>query len=553
VEKRRTQDNPPNLATKTFTLTATRRPNSLRGWPEERHISINRTRRINNKEILVINPDDPYCEINWSEFIPQNQAHPPLSEVLFRYYHEGIPDASGSTRESASQGYNAGRKGFLSAKFMSLTGRAPHPLPFDSSHLATTILSHTTGTRLTSELISVTSDFYFVLRMAQKKVAEGANNVRISIIRGSVLQRPDGVNPRVYHAKPYYQYYKAHKLYLGNTYKNPASHEYLVWANIPSTAVLHDIALENLERHVLSIPSVHIALRFDDLKRHDVNNINMQKLYSKYPVTLTMELTTGLARFLPLIGIKCDCAAAVIAKVVAEFIRGWRIRLPTQNGNEWEFLGNLFAFTLSYHSGARTAHGEQQQQLRNTQAFLSGLCSGLGVANWHVDMEKQQAMQRRANKHGLAISASRASAIEASTDENSAGLVLRTNAGDGEDDEQEEQDQDKDDDYHGDEQDDDEVMLQSAPLEDFVNKRNKRHVKNYRNRQSRPWRGRGVQPQQEETSEGRNGNNLWTRENTIMIDAAAEDEIFYISDYDDEEEEEEEYDGSEEDSSVYEL
>ncbi|KAL2028165.1 hypothetical protein VTO58DRAFT_110853 [Aureobasidium pullulans] len=201
---------------------------------------------------------------------------------------------------------------------------------------------------------------------------------------------------------PFHQRFKANKDFLGGTWRNPASHEYWVWANIPSTAVTHDFSLADLEEQLTRIPSMYQALRFNKLGC-DMNNEKMQTEYfMDNPIHLTYDLVIGLAEFLPHIGITTNSPDAYLATFVFEFIRGSKIQLARKTEADWNKFAGIFATVLNHH--CNTGPPNALQYAHNAQAFLTGLQHGMGEMNWHLDTKKKGKMLHKIARLGMTCS-----------------------------------------------------------------------------------------------------------------------------------------------------
>ncbi|THY13318.1 hypothetical protein D6D02_04789 [Aureobasidium pullulans] len=550
-----------------------------RGFPEDEVISEDRTRNIKGKEVPVISPDDPPYEA--PNPVPEAEAHTSVPELLFRYYHRGaapMPETEHCPERPgfpSTAGYNGGRKGFLCAKYMSLPHGAPPPHHCSSPHLRASALSHLTGTRITSELISVSSSLYFEMRAAARKVAAGKSDVRISMIRGSGLGRE-----KIYHSMPFHQRFKANKDFLGGTWRNPASHEYWVWANIPSTAVTHDFSLADLEEQLTRIPSMYQALRFDKLGC-GMNNEKMQTEYfMDNPIHLTYDLVIGLAEFLPHIGITTNSPDAYLAKFVSEFIRGWKIQLGRKTEADWNKFAGIFATVLNHH--CNTGPPNALQYAHNAQAFLTGLQHGMGEMNWHLDTNKKNKMLRKIARLGMTCSILLVDEVEIPIDQadiSDENQNVEALCADGADGDEEEDGSISEMNTSADAVSDDTTGTSDATVassienidNDLERQKNAANSTNTSRHpqptpatpQSQPFQHRRADrnskpptmnvessddSDQEFHTPRPTSSPLWNDKNTFFVDGLkAEREIFEISDDEEEEEEEEEEDGQKED------
>ncbi|THY35213.1 hypothetical protein D6D01_01511 [Aureobasidium pullulans] len=323
--------------------------------------------RATDKDLVISDPIRP------------EEAHSPVPVLLFRFYD----DESQGVRGSAVGGE-------LAQNFAWLTTNTPAPIPCDDARLFTTILNHINHITITSDLISTTSNLFFAIRLAAKSQA---TNPRISVFRSSFIPPQ-----RIYHALPYHKRYKPLKLYYNGKFMNSSYHEYLVWAKIPETAYLCDFAFQDLERHLVGNPSMQAVLRIEDL-RSKKSNPTLQKQFKNEDLELTLSLAEGLAKFLLHFGIDAAASSAVIARLVSETIRGFKVSLRKTTVERWDFLAGAFAYALTEHDGQSCFLNRQLVLVK--EAFKTGIYKGLGDLNWHLDVNKRSAMLRMGRQKGL--------------------------------------------------------------------------------------------------------------------------------------------------------
>lgn len=352
--------------------TAPRSRNIFKKFPEDMAVSVNRTRTVSGMQIPIIRPTDKDLVVN-DPMTPQ-EAHSAVPELLFRFHDDN------------SQGIKT-PDGFVASYYSFLTTAPPAPPPCSDDRLFATVLNHLNKVRFSSELISTTSNLFFAMRLAAKSNA----NPRICVVRGSVLPYQ-----KVYHAYPYHLRYKDARMFFNGTYMNPSSHEYLIWATIPRTAILCDIAFKDIERHLAGNPEMDAALRIEALRSRD-GNPNLQKKFAREKVDLTLGLTEGLARFLPAFGVDANAPGPVIARLISELVRGFKIDLHKTSPTRWDMLASAFAFALT----ERDRDIDERQLLCAKEAFLAGVRIGIGELNWHLSPSKRVKMLRKEAQLGL--------------------------------------------------------------------------------------------------------------------------------------------------------
>lgn len=341
-------------------------------FPEDVAISANRTRTVYGQQIPIIRATDQDLII--SDPITAIEAHSAVPELLFRFY------------DDQSQGVRT-EEGFVSSYYMASTIAPPAPPPCTDDRLFSTILNHLNKNRFSSELISTTSDFFFALRLA----AKSNPNSRISIIRGSMM------DPRkIYHARPYHRRFVNERMFFNGTYRNPSSHEYLVWATLPHTAILFDFSFVDLERHLIGNPSVAAMFRINEMRERRSKK-RLQQRFKDDDLRLSLSMVEGLAQLMLYFGINTLSPGAVIARLTSEIIRGFGINLQTKIPKRWEMLAGAFGYALSDDGTLVDEHYLSVVE----QAFISGVRTGIGELNWHLDPEKQARMMRKSVQLGL--------------------------------------------------------------------------------------------------------------------------------------------------------
>jgi hypothetical protein len=341
-------------------------------FPEDMAVCRNRTRKMFGEEVPIIRATDDDLIVR--DPVLAAEAHSAVPELLFRFYDD---NSQGARTEC----------GFLSGYYSFLTIPPPAPPACSDDRLFATILNHLNKVRFGSELISTTSNLFFAMRLAAKSNA----NPRICVIRGSAMP-----SRKVYHAWPYHKRYKDGRMFYNGTYMNPSSHEYLVWASIPHTAILCDFSFADLEQQLLNNPQMSTVFRIMEM-RTAKSNTHIQRDFMQAKPELTIGFASALAKIMPQFGVDAMVPGAVIARLVSEMIRGFKIDLNKTSPQRWQMLADGFTFALTDSAEYR------EDLIRVREAFLSGVRIGLGELNWHLNEAKQAKMLRKASQLGLAV------------------------------------------------------------------------------------------------------------------------------------------------------
>lgn len=339
-------------------------------------ISASRTRTVSGQQKPIIQATDP--------------VYVPLSPVAAQEAHHSVPELLFRAYSDESQGVVT-PSGIIAGSFSFSTIGPSSPPDCSCPRLYGDILQHLNNNEIFSPVISTSSNLFFVIRRAAKQ--DPSVNPRICVIRGSTLP-PE----KVFHARPYHVRFKKEKSYLPGKDKNPANHEYLVWATIPQSAILCDFSFDEFERKVTTIPSMQKALRINQM-RSRTGNARLQRQFRRNQIFLKSDLAVGLARILALFSIDVKAPASIAARLISELIRGWEICLLKTSKERWNLLAATFACAFSDDVEPNAlCDGDL---IRAKKAFLTGLQIGLGEINWHLDPQRQKRMHRRIAQFGL--------------------------------------------------------------------------------------------------------------------------------------------------------
>jgi hypothetical protein len=337
-------------------------------------ISAERTRTIKGKQVPIIGATDPDLVVE--DPVLSTEAHSPVPELLFRFYDDD------------SQGVRT-RDGEICGRYAYQTCNPPSPPPCDDDRMFVSALSHLNQDETASELISTSSSLFFVMREAAKSDA----NPHICVIRGSAMPKN-----KIFHMSPYHKKFEELILFYGGKYRCPSSHEYAVWATIPRTAIIHNFAFADLERHLIGNPYMSSIFRIDRMRTIDGRG-TIEKGFKQDKLGLTLAAIEGIARLMPQFGITVTSPAPIIARLISEIIRDFVIELPKTTPSQWDVLGRAFAYALSHY--ANQTYAAEIDLIRAKSAFLSGARLGLGERNWHLKPKEQTKMINKGLALGL--------------------------------------------------------------------------------------------------------------------------------------------------------
>jgi hypothetical protein len=312
--------------------------------------------------------------------IREEEAHSSVPVLLFRTYDS----ETHSLRHPAAEGE-------IAPYYATMTIDIPGPPPCHDDRLYATVANHINHVAFTGELLSTTSNLFFALR----KAAKSNLNPRIKVIRGSRLPKKG-----VFYAWPWHERLVEDGSFVDGKWMNSTYHEYLVWAKIPQDAELCDFAFADLERHLIGNPSMQQVLRVDELRSGKCNT-DLLTDFKRQNLELSVTMVEGIAKFLLHFGISVKTPGPIIARLVSETIRSFVIGLSKTVPQRWDSLAGAFAYALTANQPAITV--SEKTLIKVKEAFKTGLASGLGDINWHLDPKKKETMLKRAMKRGLDV------------------------------------------------------------------------------------------------------------------------------------------------------
>lgn len=310
--------------------------------------------------------------------VSQEQAHPRLPSLLFRYYDEGSIGINGSD-------------GFQAGMFIYETlGFPPSPACTDPI-IFHYVENHINMAKIASPFISVSTSFYWAVRHAAKRVHEGIYTGRIAMINSEIAS----ANDSAFAVPPYHRPLKDRRAFYHDKCRYNGSYEQLIWARIPRSAIVHDFSLDELKMSLSRYPAMTNALKLDILYRGPPAK-KLDAMMKERPVKLGSNLASDLAAMLLLLNIDVTMPER-ISDLVSDFCIGWKIDVDKDTPGRWELLGGTFVYALTN----RTRDVTLAQMQWAKEAFIQGISSGIGGYNWQKKDNTIRAQKRKAESLGL--------------------------------------------------------------------------------------------------------------------------------------------------------
>lgn len=310
-----------------------------------------------------------------------------MPAIVYRFYDEnsfGVNDA----------------EGFVASQCTHLQGGYPKALKAHDPLLFMYMENHLNKNPVASPFISVSIGLFWVFRMGLKSLSRGNKFPRIAVIDGQKAARGN----KAYFVPPYHRELMAKKVFTDGAWHYGGSHEWVIWTDIPKEAVLHDVSMQELQARVDRLPAVARAFRLDVVgTTRPMSNTRLRDYLKKNQTTLGSALTMDIARLL--IGFGVDVwtleRTPMIAKMVSDIVQGWQIAIEADSPERWKRHASLFAFVLTEGTSNGNTKVDEERFQAIEQAFLYGIGSGLGDANWQKNQTLTRRMQKRAKNVGL--------------------------------------------------------------------------------------------------------------------------------------------------------
>lgn len=327
--------------------------------------------RLVKRQVNMAYQYEPVCDTD---------AHPPLPALFYRYYDDN------------SLGIN-GVEGFVAGLYQFNNGFIPPPPKCDDARMLPDVENHLNRNPVNSPFISVATDLFWVIRLAMKRANSGGVRPRLSLINSEIA----GIGKSAYYAPPYHKQLTRKRVFDGYAFRYHGTTEFLIWAHIPPEAIIHDLSVDDIRQQIVDNPVMAQVMQLDHIsKPHNVARV--RKYMEDAPVSLDTNLTASLANLLRGFGMDAFTPSDMIAKLVADFIRGWKITLEEDSFPRWKALGMVFAYAMTENTRLRV---EEKQLNILRDAFLCGLRSGVGELNWQYREERTRKMARKATQAGL--------------------------------------------------------------------------------------------------------------------------------------------------------
>ncbi|GAB7358313.1 hypothetical protein MBLNU230_g2386t1 [Neophaeotheca triangularis] len=309
--------------------------------------------------------------------IPEDMAHPPHSDLLFRVW------------SVKSQGMNADAvHGFVSGVH-SYSNLPPQPAP-DVKSLWVWIETHLNKCeKVASPFISTANSLAWVVRQGLIRNKNEDENQFISVIDASKLDKT-----AIFHASPLHTEVKNHKAYTSGAWCYGGNIEFLIWQQIPREAIIKTVPTSDLLQLARRTPALGHALRLDRL---DVGKWDkVQRNLKEDGIDLLPGTVGAIAKLLRFIGVLPTSPLAHITCAVSEIVRGWCLFPSRRNDEEWYEVaaGFAHAFCKPQHLGSRI-----EEDIKS--AFLYGVQVGVGKINALHNAEGVRKMQVSAKGVGL--------------------------------------------------------------------------------------------------------------------------------------------------------
>nr|POE77372.1 hypothetical protein CFP56_09019 [Quercus suber] len=313
--------------------------------------------------------------------VPWAAAHPPLTGLLFRYWH------------NKSSGFNSATEGFIAGRYMFTNVMPPTPPQCEEFKEWSDVFSHLNGDEIASPYVSVSNSFAWICRQALGQSERGQTNIRITVIDASTLDRE-----KVFHAKPYHKEIRKKYAFTDGAHRYPATYELLVWHEIPQQAILGTFTIQDLLSLETKDASIATALRLQELSEQ---NRGYRTTILPRWIAEKVGLDDGIIRTMAEL---CDFAKANVSSiehvsyVVSEYITGWGIAKSPLTAEQWLKQANQFAEAFMQ---LRSLSASLPVQTTLMTGYLFGVQLSCGDANTLFRPATAQLMRKRAKAIGL--------------------------------------------------------------------------------------------------------------------------------------------------------
>lgn len=180
-----------------------------------------------------------------------------------------------------------------------------------------------------SPFISTSSDLVWVIRKALLETKRGKQFVSIAVINTSRLDPKS-----IYYVPPFHKEFARKALFNNGAQYYRAYSEYLVWNEIPSSAMIRTFALEQLAQFSESKPSLRDTLRLDKLGCAKNPRGEKSKTMKGDKIRTTDITTVAMAKIAVFLGIDYKATFAQLSCAVCVIAQVWAL-IPDGNSAGW--------------------------------------------------------------------------------------------------------------------------------------------------------------------------------------------------------------------------
>ncbi|KAK4609673.1 hypothetical protein CLAFUR0_14550 [Fulvia fulva] len=311
--------------------------------------------------------------------VTKEKAHPPMPALCYRDW----PAEPNQLRNRET--------GFLARKFARCVPMYQPPPQAENVDWVD-IWDHINRNEIPTPFVSVSTAFWWIIRLALKDVKQGIRNGMISIIDTTRMDRLS-----IFHAPPYHAQTKKKYVYRDGAQRYPGTHEYLVWREISGDAIIKTLKVSDILRFATINPIIGEALSFDLLPQRGAFETRILSELRARNVQLNSAIISGMARLAALLGLGLSDTDK-LSNIVSDIIQGWAIQLQPLTSPEWAKYATTFAIQLCQSTGGELSLHHQEAKL----GFLDGVRWG-SSKHWNTrhSAERMRLMQKQARMIGV--------------------------------------------------------------------------------------------------------------------------------------------------------
>lgn len=281
--------------------------------------------------------EEPYTDVS------EQDAHPWLPSLLWRYW------------DSSSQGHNSA-SGFKSGR--SAHARVPPRGPPLCKNLEwMDVLEHLNPSnrldhRIHTPFISTSSRLLWLLRKALRKQDPSGC---ISVIDSSVLD-PQGV----YYVPPFHTELKKRFVFNNGAQYYKGISEHLVWNEIPLSAMIKTISLDDFCAFVNNNGDVKRLMRLDKVaSRSKLDEIS--RTLKRDCVRITDSIAVAISELVMFFGLGHTSCRENLSHLVYEIAQGWALTPESVAQSSWQTKAKWFTHTICRRSDEPVDFTEQSK------------------------------------------------------------------------------------------------------------------------------------------------------------------------------------------------